>query len=295
MSDLRAVLGSAALRLSVAGVDSPRLDARLLLAHAADVAPDALIGNLEISPPIIATFEAYVARRILREPVAYIIGRREFWSLEFDVGPGALVPRPETETLIEETIRSFPDRSGALDVLDLGTGTACLLAACLSEYPNVRGVGVDASNAALKWAGRNIEKLGLSERCRLEWVSWDSVATLEADVILSNPPYIRSRDVPLLPPDVRLYEPLSALDGGEDGLDAYRALAPMVGRVLKPEGLAFLEIGAGQDGAVSAILQAQGLRIVRIAADLAGIGRCVVAGRSFGISAQQEKTVGTTP
>ena len=295
MSDLRAVLGSAALRLYVAGVDSPRLDARLLLAHAADVAPDALIGNLEISPPIIATFEAYVARRILREPVAYIIGRREFWSLEFDVGPGALVPRPETETLIEETIRSFPDRSGALDVLDLGTGTACLLAACLSEYPNVRGVGVDASNAALKWAGRNIEKLGLSERCRLEWVSWDSVATLEADVILSNPPYIRSRDVPLLPPDVRLYEPLSALDGGEDGLDAYRALAPMVGRVLKPEGLAFLEIGAGQDGAVSAILQAQGLRIVRIAADLAGIGRCVVAGRSFGISAQQEKTVGTTP
>jgi release factor glutamine methyltransferase len=295
VSDLRQLLGSAALRLSVAGIESPRLDARLLLAHALGVRPDALVGSIDISDEVLAHFEGFIARRILREPVAYITGKREFWSLEFEVGPGVLIPRPETETLIEKVIDRFPDRSALLEVVDLGTGTGCLLAACLSEYPNARGVGIDASGAALAWARRNIERLGLRNRCRLDVVSWDSAAASKADVILSNPPYIRSQDIPFLAPDVRLYEPVSALDGGEDGLDAYRALAPVIEGLLKPKGLAFLEIGAGQDEAVSAILRAEGLGTVKIATDLAGIGRCVIAERSVRDRTQDEKTVGTTP
>ena len=293
MSDLRALLGNAALRLSLAGADSPRLDARLLLAHAMDVRPDALVGNIDIPPDVRASFEALIARRILREPVAYITGKREFWSLEFDVGPGVLIPRPETETLIEQAIEHFPDRSAALDILDLGTGTGCLLAAVASEYPNARGRGVDASESALGWAARNIEKLGLRSRCRLELGGWLPDAALRADVILSNPPYIPSRDISKLAPDVRLYEPLVALDGGEDGLDAYRALAPAVKGQLKPGGLAFLEVGAGQDLAVSGILEAEGLRTLGIAPDLAGIGRCVVAAHREMEPGKPEKTVGT--
>lgn len=294
MSDLRALLGNAALRLSVAGMDSPRLDARLLLAHATGVPPDALIGSIELTPQALERFESFLARRMLREPVAYIIGKREFWSLEFEVGPGVLIPRPETETLIEQVIEAFPDRSMALCFVDLGVGSACLLAACLSEYSKARGVGIDSSEKALSWAGRNIGKLGFFDRSRLELDAWDAISVPMADVILSNPPYVRSEDIPLLAQDVRLFEPLSALDGGEDGLDAYRALAPLIRRLLKPEGLAFLEIGAGQDEAVPAILEAKGLQTIRIAPDLAGIRRCVVTARNLGNPGKIEKTVGTT-
>lgn len=282
MSDLRTLLGSAALRLSAAGVDSPRLDARILLAHALQVRPDALVGNVEITADALARFESFLARRILREPVAYITGTREFWSLEFEVGPGVLIPRPETETLIEQVLEFFPDRSAPLDVVDLGVGSACLLAACLSEYPNACGTGIDASEIALSWACRNVERLGLSGRCKLELESWSAISALRSDVILSNPPYIGSEDIPSLAPDVRLFEPVSALDGGEDGLDAYRALAPVMGRLLKPEGLAFLEIGTGQKRAVPVILEANGLRITGVAKDLSGIPRCVVTARNPG-------------
>ncbi len=293
MSDLRTLLSGAALRLSVAGVDSPRLDARLLLAHAMNLRPDALVGNIEVSPDTLASFEMFLARRILREPVAYIIGKREFWSLDFEVGPGALIPRPETETLIEQVLESFPEKSASLSIVDLGTGTGCLLAACLSEYPNARGIGIDTSEVALAWARRNLDRLDLRGRCRLELGSWDAIAASEADVILSNPPYIPSEVIPLLAPDIRLYEPLSALDGGKGGLEAYKALTPVLRCGLKPEGLAFLEVGAGQGQAVSAVLTAQGLQTMKIAMDLAGIGRCVVAGRNFGNSALPEKTVGS--
>jgi release factor glutamine methyltransferase len=178
--------------------------------------------------------------------------------------------------------------------VDMGTGTSCLLAAFLSEYPNASGLGIDASETALSWASRNIDKLGFGARCRLELGGWETAAASRADVILSNPPYISSRDIPLLAPDVRLFEPVLALDGGEDGLDAYRALAPAIEQVLKPEGLAFLEIGAGQGEAVLAILRAHGLRTARIAADLAGTGRCIVVEHREMEPGMPEKTVGTT-
>ena len=276
MSDLRALLGDAALRLSMAGADSPRLDARLLLALAMKVRPDSLVGSIDVPPDALTDFEAMLARRILREPLAYITGSKEFWSLDFDVGPGVLIPRPETETLIDAMLKYFPDKSAALDVLDLGTGTGCLPIAALSEYPNARAVAVDASADALKWATRNVEKHAFMQRCRLEQGNWEQVPAATADVILSNPPYIKSNDIPTLAPEVRKFEPVSALDGGPDGLDAYRSLAPLIARLMKPDGLAFLEIGQGQGGDVSALLEGQNLRIREILNDLAGIGRCVV-------------------
>jgi len=276
VSDLRALLGDAALRLSMAGIDSPRLDARLLLAHAMRVRPDALIGSIVVPPHALAEFDKMLARRILREPLAYITGNKEFWSLDFDVGPGVLVPRPETETLIEAVLKYFPDKSAALEIRDLGTGTACLPIAALSEYPHAHAVAVDASADSLQWARLNIERHGLTERCRIEQCDWEQVPAVSADVILSNPPYVRSGDIPTLAPEVRKFEPVSALDGGVDGLDAYRSLAPLIARLVKPGSLAFLEIGQGQGRDVSALFEGQNLRIREILNDLAGIGRCVV-------------------
>ncbi|HTT97603.1 MAG TPA: peptide chain release factor N(5)-glutamine methyltransferase [Rhizomicrobium sp.] len=276
MSDLRALLGDAALRLSMANIDSPRLDARLLLAQAMTVRPDSLIGSIDVPPEALADFNVMIARRILREPLAYITGNKEFWSLDFDVGPGVLVPRPDTETMIEAVLKYFPDKSAALNILDLGTGTACLPIAALTEYPNAKAVAVEASAEAIKWAKRNIEKHALTGRCHLEQGNWEQVPTASADVILSNPPYIRSDDIPTLGPEVRKFEPVSALDGGRDGLDAYRSLAALIARLMEPAGKAFLEIGQGQGGEVSALMEGQNLRIREILTDLAGIERCVV-------------------
>jgi release factor glutamine methyltransferase len=222
-------------------------------------------------------FEQLIARRIAREPVAYITGHKGFWSLDFDVGPGVLVPRPETETLVESALTEFADRSAPLDVLDLGTGTGCLLLSVLNAFPNARGTGVDASPQALDWTRRNAAKLGFAARCRLIAGNWGDDLSGRFDVILSNPPYIRTGDIALLTPEIRLYEPSGALDGGPDGLGAYRALGPGIARLLKPCGLAFLEMGEGQDKAVVEILGRSGLGTRRIAADLAGIGRCVIA------------------
>jgi release factor glutamine methyltransferase len=240
-------LKDAVERLRAAGVDNPRLDARLL------------------------TTEDQIARRIAREPVAYIVGHKGFWTLDVQVGPGALVPRPETETLIETMLKYFPDRAAPLDILDLGTGTGCLIAAALSEYPKARGTGIDASEQALSWARKNTGATSIHG-------DYADVAGAY-DVILSNPPYIRTSDIPLLAPEVRLYEPALALDGGQDGLDAYRALAPELRRLLKPSGRGFLEIGAGQGPDVAAIMSGKGLKVLEIVPDLAGIDRCVVVGR----------------
>jgi release factor glutamine methyltransferase len=292
-------LKDAVERLRAAGVDNPRLDARVLLAHARSNPP--LEGGSKFAQQISGRgqspaadpspknpsdfstlpqgeggvaerFEELILRRIAREPVAYIIGRREFWSLDFAVGPGVLIPRPETETLVEQVLKHFPDRATPLDVLDLGTGTGCLLVAVLSEYPNARGAGIDSSPAALGWARRNVQKHGSNAGL----IQGDfAAATGTYDVILANPPYIRTKDIATLAPEVGLYEPAQALDGGADGLDAYRALAPEIERLLKAGGLAFLEIGAGQGPAVGKLM-----KTVEIVPDLAGIDRCVIGRKS---------------
>jgi protein-(glutamine-N5) methyltransferase, release factor-specific len=259
MKDHRA---DAIRRLADAGIDSPRLDVRLLW--------DASQRNPGI-------FESFIKRRLAHEPVAYIVGYKEFWSLEFIVEPGVLIPRPATETIIEQVFDRYPDIGAPLKILDLGTGSGCLLTALLKEYPNARGLGIDESEKALSVAARNIERNGVQARAELKRGNWMENLDGGWDVIVSNPPYIPTGDIAGLDPDVRDYEPLGALDGGPDGLDAVRALAAGFRRLLK--GTAFVEIGIGQAESAQILMADAGLSVHHIASDLAGIPRVVVTGR----------------
>jgi release factor glutamine methyltransferase len=272
----RELIARGAERLALAGVSSPRLDARLLFAFANEQARSERVSDGDPTAECCALFERLLARRVAREPLAYIVGSKEFWSLAIEVGPGALVPRPETESLVEEFLRAFPDKNASLDLVDLGTGSGCLLVAALHQRPSARGLGVDVSEEALGWARRNIERHTLSARCTLLKEDWSSVSPHGYDAVLSNPPYIRSADLLALEPEVARYEPRWALDGGADGLDAFRALAPRIAQMMKPQGNAYVEIGAGQAADVTGIFSANGLQVVRIALDLAGIERCLV-------------------
>jgi len=247
----------AAKRLAVAGIDSARLDARLLWDHARITAQD---------------FEALVARREKREPIAYILGRKEFWSLDLEVGPGVLVPRPDTETLIEEALRLVPDRNAPLRIADLGTGSGALLIAALKEFPNATGIGFESSPAAFGWARDNALRL-MPNRSEIRLADWES-AEGPFDLILCNPPYIPSADIESLDLDVSQFEPRAALDGGPDGLSAYRTLAGLLPRLLTHGGHALLEIGQGQAQSMGTLFQA--LEIVRLAPDLSGIPRCLI-------------------
>lgn len=263
MSDSRALVAEAVRRLAAAGVDSPRLDARVLWEQASALAPSA--------PAWL--FESLVARRCSREPLAYITGHKEFWSLDFEVGPGVLVPRPETETIVEQVLALYPDKTAPLRVLDLGTGSGCLLVALLKEFPNSRGLGIDSSEKARRYATANIARHGLADRAEIRSGNWAGEIDETWDVIVSNPPYIRSADIAALAPEVH-FEPVEALDGGTDGLDAIRALAAVLRRLLTGFGLT--EIGAGQDADASKVMTEAGLVVVRTAPDLAGIGRVLV-------------------
>ena len=257
------LLLDAARRLAAAGIENPRLDARVLLEHANG-------GG--------AHFESFISRRAAREPLAYITGRKEFWSLDIEVGPGVLIPRPETETVIEQAMAFFPDRAAPLNVLDLGAGTACLLVAFLREFPNARGLGVDTSAEARTFALRNVARHGLAGRCEIRGGCWDEAIAGPYDVILSNPPYIKTADLAGLELEVA-YEPVLALDGGPDGLSAYRALAPALARLLSPSGRAFLEIGAGQSNEVGFVLARCVLDVNKLVPDLVGIPRVLVVSR----------------
>jgi release factor glutamine methyltransferase len=289
------LLREAAERLRVAGIESARAEARILSEHAQKLSlcstggegwgeGDQLQQLAHIPPhsnPLFprmradSLFGQLLQRRLAHEPVAYITGHKEFWSLDFEVGSGALIPRPETETLVEQALREVPDRKGDNRILDLGTGTGCLLIALLKEFSNATGVGIDSSEAALQWARRNRSRHRLESRCTLVEGAWD-LAEDGFDVIVSNPPYIPSGDLAGLAPDIRDYEPELALDGGPDGLAAYRALAPVLKRCLKPKGVALLEMGAGQAHMVEVIVGAVGLGIGESAPDLAGTPRCAV-------------------
>jgi len=280
VSLLSSLLDKGISHLKKAGVESPRLEARLLLAHALGVSQEELIAeSANPNPATMMRFEALLARRMAREPMAYILGYREFWSLPFAVGPGVLVPRPETETLIEESLKDFPDRDAPIDILDLGTGSGCLLLSFLHERPNANGIGVDTSREALAYAAENAWELGLAHRCALQQGSWTDDVTDLFDVIFSNPPYIALADITGLAPEIS-YEPVSALAAGSDGFDAYRQLAPVLSARLKAEGRIYLEIGEGQGERLSAVFAAAGLATVRLVKDLAGIGRCLVLERS---------------
>jgi release factor glutamine methyltransferase len=227
----------------------------------------------DASAPIEAvTFEALVARRAAREPLALILGRREFWSLEFAVSSATLIPRPDSETLIEAALAAFADRAPPRRVLDLGTGTGCLLLAALSEFRGAIGVGVDRSAAAAALAARNAASLGMADRATFVCGDWASALDGRFDLVVCNPPYIPSSDLRDLMPEVARYEPHSALDGGADGLAAYRRLLPELHRLLTPNGFAALELGAGQGETVAGLARDAGFSAT-MRKDLSGIVR----------------------
>ena len=271
------ILDSAVLRLRAAGIESPRLEARLLLAHAAGASQvDIVAGRIVPDAEGLARLDRLLERRIAHEPLAYIFGRREFWSLDFAVGPGVLIPRPESETLVETALRRFPERDERLQVLDLGTGSSCLLLAFLSERKNAQGLGVDISHDALDWARRNAENLGLSERVRFVRDDWGRALSEAFDVVFVNPPYVKSADIGALAPELAAHEPAIALDGGLDGLEAYRTVASVLLPRLSARGCIFLELGQGQAEAVSEIFTEAGFLVEGTVNDLARIKRCLV-------------------
>lgn len=251
--------------------DTPRLDAELLLAHALGLSRgDMLLRQRDLTVP--STFAALVARRSAGEPLAYIIGTRDFWTISLSVTPDVLIPRPDSETLIEAAVDHFTHRVPAT-ILDLGTGSGALLLAALAQWPGARGTGVDASAAALAVAHGNGERIGLADRATFQLGDWAEGIDGPFDLILINPPYI-ARSFPLSG-DV-LHEPDTALYAGEEGLDDYRRFIPDLPRLIAPGGMAAIEIGYDQCGAVTDLLQEAGLA-VRALSDLGGHDRCLVA------------------
>jgi release factor glutamine methyltransferase len=274
-------LAEAAGLLAAAGIEEPRREARLLLAAVLTVDtaiilghPDRVLGRSERT-----RFAGLLARRAAREPSARVLGRREFWSLDFALAPETLIPRPDSETLVEAALANISDRSAALRLLDLGTGTGCLLLALLSELPAAIGIGIDLVPNAAVTARRNAVALGLAGRSRFIAGSWGTAIMGRFDVIVANPPYIASAAIAALAPEVAQYDPRVALDGGTDGLDSYLALAPDLLRLLSESGVAVVELGAGQAEPVAAIMRQMGLVIEEVCRDLAGIERCLVMRR----------------
>jgi len=264
---VREALAAAAGRLASVS-DTARLDAELLMAHALGVEREAmLLGRGEEPAP--ASYPNLVDRRLAHEPIAYITGRRAFWTIELAVGPGALIPRPASETLIEAALGHF-GAEGPTRILDLGTGPGTLLLAALDQWPAATGLGVDALEEALAYARRSG-----NSRAEFRRGDWAEGIDERFDLILCNPPYVeRSAD---LPRDVADFEPHAALYAGADGLDAYRALAPQLGRLLAPGGIVCAEIGAGQEKAVRDLMALEGFAISS-RRDLQGIVRCLVLG-----------------
>lgn len=267
-------LRAAIPRLQAAGIADAARDARVLLAHAMGIAADRLTLHLPdvLSPEAIAGFEAAVAARTNRQPVAQITGGRLFWGRRFKVTQDTLDPRPETEILVEEALRR-----PFLSILDLGTGTGCILLSCLADMPQASGLGTDISDAALAVAAENARTFGLDGRARLIRSDWFSNVSGQFDLIASNPPYIAAAEMPGLSPEVLNWEPHLALSPGGDGLDAYRAIALGAPAHLLPGGRLMLEIGPTQAAAVSALLAAQGLDNIRTLCDLDGRDRVIVA------------------
>ena len=273
-----AALCDATRRLREAGVDSPRRDARLLLGlslgveHAALLDPSRTLPGRERR-----VFEDRVERREAREPVSRITGRREFWGLEFEVTPDVLDPRPDSEAVVETALGAFRGRPPPARVLDLGTGSGCLLCALLSEFDGAEGVGVDRSPAAAATAGANARRLGLGGRARVVAGDWCTALAGPFDLIVANPPYVAAGDLERLQPEVARYDPELALNGGDDGLAAYRELVPQLANVVRPGAVCAFEVGLGKAPAVRAWLRETGFGLIAVQHDLAGFERCVVA------------------
>jgi release factor glutamine methyltransferase len=274
-------LAETAEALMAAGLVEPRRRARRVIAAALGVSAAEVFAHPErvLSHEEHARIVAIARRVIAREPLSRVLGRREFWGLDFALSPDTLDPRPESETLVEAVLARLTDRGNAYRFLDLGTGSGCLLLALLSEYPNASGVGIDIAFGAAEAARENAERSGMPERAGFIVGDWGGALAGAFDAVIANPPYIATAELGELPPEVREHDPRRALDGGADGLAAYRAIARELPRLLVPGGLFIAEIGAGQAEMAARIVAAAGLGVEDIAADLAGIPRALIARR----------------
>lgn len=274
-------LRHAVIALQQAHIETASLDARLLLQHVMGLSREALLdhGNAAMTPDQAEDYRLLIDKRRRRQPVAQLIERREFWGKEYRVTPATLDPRPDSETLVASVLERCAGRNTPITILDFGTGSGCLLLSLLGELPAARGVGVDVSPQALDVARENALRHNLAHRAEFVRSSWGEKVEGSFDVIISNPPYIPTAAIAALADEVRIYEPRGALDGGQDGLDCYRELLPQIANLLAPEGLAALEIGAGQQAQVAVLAQAAGLTVTAAKKDLAGIVRCLLMER----------------
>lgn len=279
MARIDSLIEEATDRLAVAGLDNPRREARLLMAFHLQTTPEIVLAFPERTVDDADRFRVLIDRRAGREPLSLITGQREFWSLPFKVTRHVLEPRPDSETLIEAVLERMPNRTSAYRIADFGVGTGCLLLSLLTEYSAATGVGVDKSADALAVAQDNAVALGLTAHARFAESDWAENLDGPFDIIVSNPPYIESAVIPTLEPEVVRFDPALALDGGANGLEAYRALIPQAAALLSNGGLIALEIGQGQETAVDQLLEIYGFRDRQQHKDLAGIVRVLTAHR----------------
>jgi len=272
------VLTEAAAALSKSGHIEPRRRARQVIGASLGLEPAELLlyADRVLDGPQVEQLRSHTERLAAGEPLSRILSRREFWGLNFDLTAETLDPRPESETVVAAVLARV-DRKAPLRLLDLGTGSGCLLLALLSELHAAFGVGVDLSPSAAAMAERNAQSLGLAERARFFVADWGSALAERFDIIVANPPYVTTSALEELPLEVSRYDPALALDGGDDGLRAYRVIATHISHLMAVFALFALEVGAGQASAVAAILGSHGLSIEAIERDLAGRQRCLVA------------------
>jgi release factor glutamine methyltransferase len=276
---VRELLAEGSARLAAAGVDSARLDARVLMGAVLGVTPASVPTlNSNVSASQKALFEGWIKRRLAREPIAYILGSKEFWSLEFCVGPGVLVPRPDSETLIEAARGVFAHTPGPDIIGDLGCGSGCLIITALRLWPRARGVAFDLSDRALHYTRTNASRLGVAERLETQLCDFNQ-AKGQFDLVLCNPPYLRESELEDAPPELG-FEPKLALTAGADGLGAYHVLGAALPRLLGPRAIAVVELGAGQRVPVEQVFLAAGLDVVGAQPDLSHVPRALIARRA---------------
>lgn len=279
-AEARSILVPAQARLRAAGIDSAALDARLLLGIVLGrddaVLPHETLAGWTAEQG--GAFDALMERRLAGEPISRIRGWREFWSLRVALSPDTLDPRPDSETIVAAALSWAGQRGGRLRLLDLGSGSGALLLACLSELPRASGIGIDISAGAVRTATANATRLGLGDRASFVEGNFEDpdIGGHGFDLVLCNPPYIPLAEINGLAREVTGFDPLLALDGGDDGLASWRRVMPRIADGLAPGGRAFVEIGAGQQAQVTAIAMAAGLQAVDDADDMAGIVRCLV-------------------
>lgn len=264
--------------LSASGIPDATLEARALAKAALGLGAAGLLAGADgpLGPDGATRLAALARRRLAREPLGRILGTREFWSLTFRLSPGTLEPRPDTETVVSAALRRVPDRSAALRILDLGTGSGCILVALLAELPAAFGIGTDRSEDALRTARANAAAAGVGGRAGFAASDWGAALAGPFDLVVANPPYIASATLPGLAPEVLAHDPRAALDGGPDGLDAYRAILPDLPRLLAAEGWAVLEIGHDQACPLTRLAGEAGFDREAVERDLGGRDRTVV-------------------